>query len=45
MTSDRTATKPRTSSSTRRAIAAASIGNALEWFDLGVYAPDGGPHR
>ncbi|MFK0251707.1 MFS transporter [Amycolatopsis azurea] len=36
--SDRTATKPRTASSTRRAIAAATIGNALEWFDLGVYA-------
>ncbi|MEU9689850.1 MFS transporter [Amycolatopsis japonica] len=38
MTTDQTVAKPRTPSSTRRAIAAATIGNALEWFDLGVYA-------
>ncbi|UUV32839.1 MFS transporter [Amycolatopsis roodepoortensis] len=36
--SERTVARPRTPSSTRRAIAAATIGNALEWFDLGVYA-------
>lgn len=36
--SEQTAAKPRTRSSTRRAIAAATIGNALEWFDLAVYA-------
>ncbi|WP_020664709.1 MFS transporter [Amycolatopsis benzoatilytica] len=32
------ATKPRTGAGTRRAVAAAVIGNALEWFDIAVYA-------
>ncbi|MET7330001.1 MFS transporter [Nonomuraea sp. NPDC005650] len=47
-------TQPATRGSARRAIAAATIGNALEWFDLAVYAlmaayigkvffPDGAP--
>ncbi|WP_037357124.1 MFS transporter [Amycolatopsis orientalis] len=32
------ATKPRSGTGTRRAVAAAVIGNALEWFDIAVYA-------
>jgi MHS family proline/betaine transporter-like MFS transporter len=36
--SEQVSTKPPAPAATRRAIAAATIGNALEWFDLAVYA-------